>query len=64
MARGGDALGSVRVQRYYAVPRKDGRTEFLFDQPGDEPCVRSLFPHFGDAPCWYLTKHPQKRIDI
>jgi len=26
--------------------------------------VRSLFPHFGNPPCWYLRKHTEKQIDI
>lgn len=56
--------GTVTVQPYYAVPRKDHKTEFLFDDPRDQPCVHSLFPHFGDSPCWYLNRNRQKRINM
>lgn len=56
--------GTVTVQPYYAVPRKDHKTEFMFDDPQDMTCVHSLFPHFGDSPCWYLNRHPQRRIDM
>ncbi|MBV9759280.1 MAG: hypothetical protein JO340_01840 [Acidobacteriaceae bacterium] len=56
--------GTVTVQPYYAVPRKDRKTEFMFDDPQDVACVHSLFPHFGDSPCWYLTRHAQRRIDM
>lgn len=56
--------GTVTVQPYYAVPRKDHKTEFMFDDPQDQTCVHSLFPHFGDSPCWYLNSHRQKRIDM
>jgi hypothetical protein len=56
--------GTVTVQPYYAVPRKDHRTEYLFDDPQDETCVHSIFPHFGDSPCWYLNRNKQKRIDM
>jgi hypothetical protein len=56
--------GTVTVQPYYAVPRKDHRTEYMFDDPRDETCVHSLFPHFGDSPCWYLNRNKQKRINM
>jgi len=56
--------GTVTVQSYYAVPRKDHRTEFMFNDPQDQTCVNSLFPHFGDSPCWYLNRNKQKRISM
>ena len=28
-----NAFGTAQVEQYYAVPRKDGKTEFFFDQP-------------------------------
>jgi hypothetical protein len=56
--------GTVTVQPYYAVPRKDHKTEFLFDDPQDQTCVHSLFPHFGDSPCWYLNRNKEKRIEM
>jgi hypothetical protein len=59
-----NAYGTVTVQPYYAVPRKDHKTEFLFDDPQDQTCVHSLFPHFGDSPCWYLNRNKQKRINM
>jgi hypothetical protein len=56
-------FGVVRVQRYYAVPKKNGKPDFYFDQPQNETCVHSLFPHFGDPPCWYLNRHAEQRIN-
>lgn len=56
--------GTVTVRPYYAVPRKDRKTEFLFDNPHDQTCVNSLFPHVGDSPCWYLSRHTQPRVDM
>jgi hypothetical protein len=56
--------GTVTVQPYYAVPRKDHRTEYMFDDPQNVTCVNSLFPHFGDSPCWYLNRNKQKRINM
>ena len=57
-------FGTVKIQPYYAVPQKDGKTQFLFDDPEDETCVHSLFPHVGDDPCWYLSSKKEKRIDM
>lgn len=56
--------GTVRIQPYYAVPQKNGNTEFLFDDPQDVTCVHSLFPHGSDDPCWYLGRKKEKRINM
>lgn len=57
-------FATVRVTPYYAVSRKDHKIEFMFDDPRDETCVNSLFPRQGDSPCWYLTRHKERRIDM
>jgi hypothetical protein len=57
-------LGSVQVQTTYAVRLKNGRTEYLLGDTDTETCVRSLFPQLGYAPCWYLTRHATRRIEI
>lgn len=59
-----DAFGSVTVKHYYAVLQKNGRTQFIFEPPQDESCVKTLFPHSGEMPCWYLSRHPEQRTDI
>lgn len=56
--------GSVTVQPYYAVPQKNGKTEFIMQDPETDACVNSLLPHLGLQACWYLNKHQQKRIDF
>lgn len=56
--------GTVIVKTYFAVPRKDGKTEFMFNDPHEQTCVRSLFPHSGFSPCWYLSRYAEKRIDM
>jgi hypothetical protein len=63
-SRGPLAFGSVVVQPYYAVALKNGKTEFIMLAPDTRACVYALFPHFGDAPCWYLEGHQRQRIDI
>ena len=62
--RSGDAFGSVSVTPVYVIHEKNGKTEYQFAQPQDQPCVRSLFPHFGYSPCWYVSRHTEKRIEI
>jgi hypothetical protein len=58
------AFDTVTVKPYYAVPRKDNKLEYLPDDPQDETCVNSLFPHLGDSPCWYLRTHTKQRVDL
>jgi hypothetical protein len=60
----GNGFGSVTVHRYYAVPQKSGKVDFLHADPQDQNCAHSLFPHMGDAPCWYLLHHTEQRIDL
>ncbi len=57
-------FGSVVVTREYSVPQKNRSTEFMFDPPAPEACVNSLFPHFGDPPCWYLSRHQQQQTNV
>jgi hypothetical protein len=57
-------LGSVQVRKVYAVKRKNGSTEFLFDDPVNVSCVNSLVPHVGLSPCWYLKRHTEQLEDI
>jgi len=59
-----DPLGTVEVQPYYAVPLKDGKTEFMYLNPENEVCVHSLFPHLGHRPCWYVRRHRNKPIKV
>jgi hypothetical protein len=56
--------GSVWVSHSYAVLQKNGKTEFIFDPPQPESCVHALFPHSGMQPCWYLSRHPERRTNI
>ncbi len=57
-------LGAIQIRSYYAVPQKNGKVEFMFNDPEMETCSRSLFPHLGYRPCWYVARKPEKRIDM
>jgi hypothetical protein len=50
------------VTIYEATATKNGRVEIFFDRPLPEVCVRSLFPHLGHTPCWYLNRSHIKLI--
>jgi hypothetical protein len=57
-------FGTVRMQPYLAVPRKDGRMEFMLEDAFEQTCVHSLYPHFGSSPCWYLERERSKRKNL
>jgi hypothetical protein len=57
-----NAFSTITVHPYYAMPRKDKKTEYMYDDPEDQTCVNSLFPHMGDVPCWYLRRHTDEEL--
>jgi len=59
-----EQFGSVMVEQSYAVPQKDKKVEYIFDPPAPQTCVNSLFPHFGDPPCWYLERHKRQQVNV
>ncbi len=64
LATGRQPFGSVTVEHYDAVQHKDGKSELIFNPPVLETCVHSIFPHAGDTPCWFLSRHAEQRTDI
>ena len=63
----GPAFDTVEMDRLYAIPLKNGATEYELDarQPKVTlECVRALFPHLGYSPCWYLRQNSQKPIPM
>jgi len=59
-----EPLGTVKIQRYYAVRQKDRKTEYYFLDPENRQCVHSLFPQLGFSPCWYLSRKTKQEIDM
>ena len=57
-------FGSITVEHYDAVEHKDGKAELIFEPPVQQTCVHSLFPHAGDPPCWFLSRHAEQKTDI
>lgn len=54
--------GTVSVDRFYSIAEKNNRTEFDFAGSETQTCVNALFPHSGDSPCWYLSRHHEQQI--
>jgi hypothetical protein len=51
----GAAFEAVVV--YPATMLKNGKLEIFRGQPEVEQCARSVFPHAGYRPCWYVRRH-------
>jgi len=64
IVRNRNPFGSVTIRRYYAVRKKNGKTEFMFNPPENQTCTHSLFSHLGYSACWYLSKHTEQRTDL
>lgn len=53
--------------RVLAIPQKNGKFDYQIDQTQPVEtliCVHSLFPHYGDQPCWYLKPRINQPIPI
>jgi len=63
----GPATSSVHRIRLLAIQLKNNKVEYQIDAQRPEedlPCVRSLFPHGGVRPCWYVTRHAKDPINM
>jgi hypothetical protein len=61
--RSRQAFGTVTIRRFDAIAEKNNKTEYVYEDPMAVTCVRSLFPHLGYSPCWYLSRHAEQRIN-
>jgi hypothetical protein len=55
--RSGNALDVVTVREYLSTPLKNGRAELDYLGDTDHPCVRTMLPHQGMPPCWWVRRH-------
>ena len=56
-AHHGTGYSSVQVTQFLLTPLKNHRVNADEQSTIDQPCVRSLFPHGGQDPCWWLRRH-------
>jgi len=59
-----EPLGTVQINKFYAVPQKNGKTSFEPGEPATQTCVNSIFPHLGYSPCWYVRQHKNQQINL
>ena len=62
-----DPFETLTAPRILAVPEKGNRTSYEIDvlHPTQTfVCVHSIFPHYGNQPCWYLKKKIDNPIPL
>jgi hypothetical protein len=53
----GGGYDTVQVSQFLLTPLKNHRVKADQQTTTDQPCTRSIFPHAGDDPCWWLRRH-------
>lgn len=51
------AFSSVQVDEFVAASFKGNKQDYYFAGTAQQECVRSIFPHASDVPCWWLRRH-------
>jgi hypothetical protein len=54
-----DPFDVVTYPHLLAIPEKGNKMEYALDATApmeSDPCVHSLFPHFGYTPCWVVQR--------
>jgi len=55
----GDPFDVVTYPHLLAIPQKGNKVDYELDAQSpmeSDPCVHSLFPHYGYTPCWYVLR--------
>jgi hypothetical protein len=55
----GDPFDVVTYPHILAIPEKGNKVEYALDAQSpmeSDPCIHSLFPHYGYTPCWYVVR--------
>ena len=53
----GGGYDTIQVDQILLTPLKNHRMKADEQSTTDQRCTRSLFPHAGDDPCWWLRRH-------
>ena len=59
-----DATGQIVVHQFYAVRLKGKKVEYMPLEDANETCSRSIFPQMGYRPCWWVSGHRTRQIDV
>lgn len=54
----------VQIERFLAIAEHFNKVGYERTTPVTERCIYAIFPHFGNAPCWYLTRHTIRFVKI
>jgi hypothetical protein len=66
----GDPFDVVTYPHLLAIPLKGNKIDYELDAQSPmetDPCVHSLFPHYGYTPCWYIlrkSKNPTQMMIV
>jgi hypothetical protein len=60
----GTPHADLRVDSMYKMKNRWNEIEYSVGSTGTQRCVKSLYPHGGFSPCWYLTRHAMNYIQI
>jgi hypothetical protein len=55
----GDPFDVLTYPHLLAIPQKGNKVDYELDAQSpmeSDPCVHSLFPHYGYTPCWYVLR--------
>jgi hypothetical protein len=59
----GDPFDVVTYPHILAIPEKGNKVEYALDAQSpmeSDPCIHSLFPHYGYTPCWYVLRKSKR----
>jgi hypothetical protein len=51
------AFSTVVVNEFLSTSLKNHSNEYDYVGAFSQPCVRSIFPHASDPPCWWAKRH-------
>jgi hypothetical protein len=57
-------FADVHIDRFLAIAGHFNKVNYERTDSITERCIYSIYPHFGYAPCWYLTRHTVRFIKI
>jgi hypothetical protein len=58
------AFDTVQIDVVEQIPQKGNKAEYVPEDPQLQSCVRSIFPHMDQQPCWYLKRHAHQQINF
>ena len=66
----GDPFDVVTYPHLLAIQLKGNKVDYELDAQSpmeSDPCIHSLFPHYGYTPCWYVlrrSKNPTQMMIV